>query len=432
MTKRTDTFCIMPFIHLHNMSNGLFKMCCLVEIPIVTDFGKSYFVGNQPIDEVWNSNFLKSARKLMLEGKEVPICQNCYNIEDSGGKSLRLEYNEQYTSKNSHIVDHAKDNNYEVKEFPKFIELRTGNSCNSACRMCNSNDSSLVYIENSEILKGLKSNPFESSISDHTQTIIPDPNIVIFGRSEERTNNVSYNIDAHFDEIIKNIDQIETLTLSGGEPFLLEKTTDLLEILAEKNPNVKLHINTNGSIASERIQQALSKLNNVNLSISIDGFGSVNEYIRYPLKWSKIQTNLSKFYQLRKHGFYISVNITVQSFNIFNLEELIDFLILNYPDVFIVMSPLSMPFYLNIQTLPTDLKHLIFDKNNNIIDKLKQLPSTDCISNLIRSFYSLNAYMKQFTTDILYFDMFKSNIKVYDRHRNQIITDFIPSWKPYL
>lgn len=261
MSNRTDTFCIMPFIHLHNMSNGLFKMCCLVEIPIVTDFGKSYFVGNQPINEVWNSNFLKTARKLMLDGQEVPVCTNCYQIEDSGGKSLRMEYNEQYALENQSIIENAKINDYTVLEFPQFIELRTGNACNSACRMCNSNDSSLVHIENSEIIKNLKSNPFPSADDDHTQTIVPDPNIIIFGRTEERSTNTSYNIENHFDEIIQNIENIKSLTLSGGEPFLLEKTTELLEIIANKNPNIKLQINTNGSIASERVQKALSKVN---------------------------------------------------------------------------------------------------------------------------------------------------------------------------
>ena len=131
MTKQGETFCIMPFIHLNNMSNGLFKMCCLVEKPIIDDFGNSYFIGNQPINDVWNSNFLKSARKLMIANKEVSLCHHCYKIENNGGTSLRQEYNKQYLGKNINAVDIAEQNNGEINIFPSFVELRTGNSCYS-------------------------------------------------------------------------------------------------------------------------------------------------------------------------------------------------------------------------------------------------------------------------------------------------------------
>lgn len=435
MSKNSDTFCIMPFIHLHNMSNGLFKMCCLTEIAIVDDFGKSYFVGNQPVFEVWNSNCLKAARKLMVENKKVPVCANCYKIEDAGGKSLRQEYNEQFLSKNIHIVENAKNNDYNVNEFPSFLELRTGNSCNSACRMCNSNDSSLVYIENSQIQKMLKTDPFEAGEGDHTQTIIPDPNVIIFGRTEERIGNSKSNIDVYLDEVITNINKIKDLTLSGGEPFLLEKTTDLLEIIAEKNPTINLQINTNGSIAGERIRTALSKLKNVKLCISIDGYDKVNEYIRYPLKWEKITTNLEKFESLTRDGFYLSVNVTVQIFNSFDLKNIISYFLTNHPNIFLTLTPLTSPLHFNVQTLPRHIKNDLSLFYKNYTAELSSLEQTDNIKNIIQSLNALYTFMRQISmseTDSFYFDCLKSNIKIYDKYRNQNIKEYIPALAKYL
>ena len=416
------------------MSNGLIKMCCQMEIPIVDDFGRSQFVGNQPIETVWNSNFLKSARRMMIENREVPVCTNCYQIEDSGAKSLRQEYNDQYLDKNRHIVETAKNNEYTVNQFPSFLELRTGNACNSACRMCNSNDSSLVYIENSQVLKMLKTDPFELSEDDHSQTIVPDPNIIIFGRSEERIDVVAPDIDKYLDEVMANINSIDTITLSGGEPFLLERTADLLELMSVENPNIKLNINTNGSIASDKIINALSKLNDVHLCISIDGYGPVNEYIRYPLKWSKIEKNIGKFNTLCREGFYLSFNVTVQSFNAFDLLNIVKFVGESCPTAHLNLSPLSSPFYMSLQSLPTDIKNIITEEHKKVGEFIINSNMFELFRDeLIDSLKGINKFMNLvYTQDNLNFNMFKSNIKVYDKYRNQSIHEFIPEWSKYL
>lgn len=426
MTHRKDTFCIMPFIHLHNMSNGILKMCCLSEQPFTNKHGQSIFIGNQPIEEVWNGDSIISSRRLMLENKQVPACSHCYAIEDNGGKSLRQEYNEQYLEKNKDIVEYASKNNGHVNKFPSFLELRTGNLCNSACRMCNTNDSSLVYKENTEILKTITN--FNKSIGDHIQSAIGDPNVIIFGKSDERVDTIQIDIDRYIDEVIENIDSIDTVTLSGGEPFLLEKTTELLEVMAAKNPNVKLNINTNGSITSDKIINALLKLNDVHLCVSIDGYGKTNEYIRYPLKWDKIENNIQKFSNLKRDGFYLSFNTTVQMLNIFTIDELVKFIVYQYPESHLNLSILSRPFHLNIQNLPTHIKDKIVDRNIKLINDIKD----DAPEYIISSIETINSFINAKADDSLYYDTFKSSIIVYDTFRNQSINDYIPVWAKYL
>lgn len=430
MTKNRDSFCIMPFIHLHNMSNGLMKMCCITEQPIVDDDGKTTFIGNRPIKDVWNNKFMQSIRQRMVAGEEISFCNDCYKIEDAGGKSLRTEYNNQYKEQFDSFVSQSKDNGGKIDFFPPFVELRTGNTCNSACRMCNSNDSSLVYKENKEILN--------SPYFNNPQSVIGDPEIIIFGSKNDRMNNREMNLDNHFDEIISNIDDIKIMTLSGGEPFLLEKTTILLEEIANKNPNIRLNINTNGSVLSDRIISALEKINEVRISVSIDGYGTVQEYIRYPLNWIKIEKNIQRLKNIPKHGSYLNFNITVQALNILNLESLLLFLTTKYPGHYVNLFFLTNPVYFSIQNLPQHIKDHAVELNNALSNKLRNITTnpgfeTDNKLLLVERLLELNSYMMAETnSNPVFFEQFKTNISIYDRHRKQDIKDYIPDWVTFI
>ncbi len=438
MTKKRDSFCIMPFIHLHNMSSGLMKMCCITEKPIVDDFGKTVFIGNQPINEVWNNNFMQTVRKFMLEGKELSLCKDCYDVEDSGGKSLRNEYNENYKEQFTQFIDEAKTNDGKIKTFPPFIELRTGNNCNSACRMCNTNDSSLVYKENTEIHKTLKSNGFDSRTVEHGYRMMGDPEKIIFGLQDDRMQTRVMDLDKHFDEIIENIHHIKLITLSGGEPFLLEKTAVLLEELANKNPNVILYINTNGSILSDRLISALKRIEEVRICVSLDGHGAIQEYIRYPLKWEKIERNIYQLKSLTKKGFYLNFNITVQALNVLNLDPLLTMLVTDFIGHHVNLSFLTNPTHFAVQQLPQAVKERAVELNKELANKINLVPSlpgyfTENKVRLAERLLELNSFMLAETApNPEMFERFKANIKIYDYYRKQQLADYAPDWIPFL
>lgn len=433
--NRKETFCIMPFVHLHNMSNGLLKMCCLVEKPIINDFGDTYFVGNQPIETVWNSNFLKSARKMMLNNQEVNICHHCYSIEDNGGKSLRQEYNEQYSKKYIKIVEESKNNDFNVTTFPPFVELRSGNKCNTSCRMCNPNDSSLVLQEHKKIHLTLRDTNLSPETKSNGYNMLGNPERIIFGNTDSALSKIISDIDKHYNEIIEHITEIDTLTLSGGEPFLLEKTVELFEQIREKNPNLRLNINTNGSISSDRILNAIQSMNDVRLCVSLDGYGSVQEYIRYPLKWNKIEENINSFYNSGNKNLHLSFNCTVQTFNILDLDTMILFLVRKYPKTFLNLSVLENPNFLNIKILPKEVREHAINKLNNLINELKTIidPITEHnILQLVTSLTTIISILEQSTGDAKFFGRFLDNIKIYDLYRNQDIKQMIPNWITYL
>lgn len=435
--SKSESFCIMPFICMHNMSNGLMKMCCITENPIVDDFGKNFYIGNQPVEEVWNSNFMKSARKKMLSGEKINPCKNCYNVEQSGATSLRQSYNDQYFESFRNHVEESIEKNGKITNFPAFIELRTGNTCNSACRMCNTNDSSLIYKENTHIHNTLKDKIQDPEVVSRGYITLGDPEYVIFGSSNDRMSTRVMNLDAHFNEVIENIKDIKFLTLSGGEPFLLEKTYSLLQEIVEKNPNITLYVNTNGSILTDKLVDLLKKIKEVRICVSIDGYESVQEYIRHPLKWKKINKNLNKLNTLRNKNFFLNFNITVQSFNILNLEDIIMKLLVDYSGAYVNLSILTSPDHFCIQNIPDEAKDLVKERNKNIIEKIKSIKNLRDYekynaNSVINQLQDINSFMLAKPMDQELFKRLQANIKIYDLYRNQKIEDYIPDWKQFL
>lgn len=436
--ENKKVFCIMPFMHLHNMSNGLLKICCLTERSIVDDFGNDYFIGNQSVSEVWNSNYMKKVREHMLDGTELELCKLCYKNEESGVRSLRQEYNEQYYEKNKDLVEEAKNNNNEIKSFPRFVELRTGNTCNSACRMCNSNDSHLIYKENKNILSSIHENSeISKDAKDNSSVIIGNPERIIFGNYNTELSAVQLDVEQHMDEVIDNLHNITNMTLSGGEPFLLPKTIYLLEKIADINPNIFLYINTNGTVVSDKILNILKRLNHVTLSASIDGVDGVQEYIRYPLKWNKVRDNLDKFYQIQTKKFRLTFNVTVQTLNILDLHYIVKYMKERYPESYLNLTLLHNPLHLNIEYLPTNVKKKAIKSNKKLLKYLNNVKVSEPIYeknilDLKSKIESLIHLLENSKENEKYYRRFLHSIEIFDHYRKQNIRDLIPSWKEFL
>ena len=77
--KRSDTFCILPWLHMYVNPDGSVLPCCVGEWD--KPLGN---VRQHTIKEILNDKPYKQMRKNMLEGKRCVECQACYNIEDGG------------------------------------------------------------------------------------------------------------------------------------------------------------------------------------------------------------------------------------------------------------------------------------------------------------------------------------------------------------
>ena len=87
----SDTFCMLPWMHLHAYPDGRAYPCCFAFDPYpVGDLNK------QSLKEVFNGDKMKEMRVRMLNNQKSRACAKCYDQEKSGFFSLRLSSNKHF------------------------------------------------------------------------------------------------------------------------------------------------------------------------------------------------------------------------------------------------------------------------------------------------------------------------------------------------
>jgi VCBS repeat-containing protein len=126
--------------------------------------------------------------------------------------------------------------------------------------------------------------------------------------------------------IIDNTDKFEVLRLSGGEPFYNSSVLEFIDkAIAEGTAkNITLEFHTNATLFDSELIEKLSHFQN-NLNFSIDGYGKVYEFIRYPATWTQLDNSVRSYMAKIPQRFYNIANIMMIS-NVFNLPEFIAWL----------------------------------------------------------------------------------------------------------
>ena len=90
---------------------------------------------------------------------------------------------------------------------------------------------------------------------------------------------------------------IKRLYLTGGEPTLVRRNWELLDYLKEKDlsKNIQLDFNLNCTYVPDKLLGTFKNFDSVNLRLSIDGYGKVQEYIN-PLQSGQSLKKMSENY----------------------------------------------------------------------------------------------------------------------------------------
>lgn len=299
-----DTFCVLPWVGREINWDNQDTHCCLLP--------KNYNIDQIKLD--------------LLAGVKTSACQKCWNLEEHGLKSDRQVKNsglDFYWDRDLESIrqDAVNENLNDIL----MLKLITSYTCNATCISCNASASSSWAQLN-------------------------------------RRDNPEIQLDSYkfidIDKIKTKVDfkKLKMLSLIGGEPLYEKKNFDLLEHLVELgNTNVFLSMVTNGSVKlTPRQKQVLSKFKNINFSISIDGIESVFEYMRYPLKWTDLNNNLTFFRELTDN---ISSNYTLSNLNILYHNETIEWFDKN--NIVYSVNPIYGPSWLQPRALPVSIKKLL-------------------------------------------------------------------------
>lgn len=287
-----NTFCPIPWIHYSVNSLGGIRICCIGTHKNYSYLEENKTVLNAKTDLVpRNHELYKEVRSSMLNGLKHPLCRQCWSRERNGLDSNRETYkNIFYADVMEQAVKLTKeDGSINVEDFPiRYYDLRLGNKCNCRCIICTNTNSSM-WEHNGKVTDWSGGN-FET---------------------------------LYMKEMISNLNYIDRIYLTGGEPTIIKSHWELLELIIEKgyNKNINLDYNTNGVVLTKKMLDIWEKFKAVGIGFSIDGIGEVFEKIRYPTKWSTIEKNLKLFEEYAPSNIYSSFAMTICSENILNILD---------------------------------------------------------------------------------------------------------------
>lgn len=370
----TKTFCALPWIHLATRPNGDVRVCCTAnasgagsdddkEAGLIRQEGKVVNLVTHTVEQVWNSDSMKSIRLQMLNGEVPSSCTKCFEEESKGITSKRqwetIQWNKRLDIQS--IVDQTADDGSLPVNIPYF-DLRLGNMCQLKCVMCSPHDSS-------------------SWIKDW-KLQYPKYKTIELKQDQgwDRSYDYTWYQKGSFLETMKSQShQIKELYFAGGEPLLIPEHYKILRFMVESGSakTCVLRYNSNGLELPEELFELWNEFKEVRFNFSIDAVGDKNHYIRYPSEWKTVVQNLHRLDNTPDH-IHVNIACAVQLLNILYLPELAEWKI-NQKFKKIHSHPMAngpigthlvyLPSYLNIRVLPKHLKDLaaqrIKDYTNN-------------------------------------------------------------------
>lgn len=353
LLTENETFCMMPWVHIHKTPEGVTLPCCIGNFKY-----KKAIPENSSIAESVNSDFMKQLRVDMLHGRRNAVCKACYNSEKTG-HSFRQESNQLYGKYlQENIMNTTHDgtlHNFKMRHF----DIRLNNVCNFKCRTCNAGYSSLWEAE--DIKQGLRGKTQTMSDVACTSSMLK--------------------------EILEHIPHMDRAYFAGGEPLVAEEHYLILDSLLQADrTDVCLVYNSNASKLKFKKKDVLKLWEKfeqpVEFFASVDHFGSRAEYIRHGTRWPEIEKNLKKL--KAAHNVKYSLTTTVSCLNYPTLHSFIEYIIEQdlWPQGDFQINPVWFPEYLSPQALPEAIKQQASEKLNQLLSRLEsenqEQYNTDC------------------------------------------------------
>ena len=406
------SMCILPWIHTSVKPNSEAKPCCRFQhyLPEHKDIKKVNVIDYKTPQEILNSDAYKTLREKMLRGETIPGCSKCYREEARQGHSMRIGEWANYDSEN--IV-----NNNDLKL--RYLEVAFGNYCNLACRTCNSELSTNWYEDDVELYK-------KRNYNDR--------------KPWQKVTDVEYNWSG--DEL----SELVQIKFTGGEPMLHPNFIKFIDILIKSDvaKNITLEIFTNCSwIPKEKILSRLSKFKSLQICMSIDGFGKINDYLRHKSKWETVHDSLLAWldYEKDNNSVQAILSPTISIYNMFDAFELAD----KYAQYRIArglsvelkdmkISTAVFPEYVNFRNVADKPKALNY-LDNLFNHYIKNFPDKE--SEWGARYHTVNRMYTKIKNELKnekkgVHDKFITFIRDLDELRKQRLRDYIPNLYDYL
>ena len=244
-------------------------------------------------------------QQLMLDGHRPDECHMCWHIEDSNPAAISDRI-----VKSQGWQDHIADLKIDPHYVPPMIEVVFDNYCNLSCSYCDSGQSSSWAAK-------IHKNPLQLD-TDHRH---------LYSKIHIDPGSTS---PAHLDAwlrwwpSIKH--QVQLIRVSGGEPLISKNFWKFVDSMG-KAPDLKLAINSNFSVDQHHVKklaELASNFSSVTIGASIDATGSIAEYSRQGLDYSKFINNVEYWCSETPDNCSIYLQSTVNLLNVWGLTDKFD------------------------------------------------------------------------------------------------------------
>ena len=320
-------YCPMPFRNVYSEHDGV-KPCC--------SYAKR-FTGT--IDEWLHSDELQQLQQKFLNNEIDGDCRFCKVQEDNGFVSTRQKG----------ITDHP---GYYTETNIAELDYRSNNLCNFKCRSCYAGASSawLADVKQSNYIKNLQ----------------PPVNTKIV-----------YNNSQNKNWIENNLENLQIITLAGGEPTLIDECKDLVYQLSEaKEKDRRIVIITNGSVFDNFWQEMTEKLGwYLVWVISLDAVEESAETVRHGTNWAEVDSNIQKIVKTGKNLVFNSTVSNLNVLHLYNLQQYIGNIRQDKQDKGFeckqTVKSVWMPEFMNPVNWPDDLKPKVLESLDTTIQAEK-------------------------------------------------------------
>lgn len=408
------TFCAAPWFQIRNSSKGQFIPCCEIDTNRSSFSGKKSFGWpNDSINDYLNSDYSKYLKEKLTTGTKLPECNRCWSMEKNNQVSLRQKINDDITRSQpfgkSWLKAYFDKKHDHTHDLLTSADIKLTNICNFSCLMCNPADSSQIY----RSWEKQKNNYFVAKVLDKDPTYFEDIKYIYKEKQ-------SYQL---LRDVISN--GVKYIKLLGGEPLIDEPALQILEqVPLDKKEKITLFFVTNGSINLSSITQRLEGYKDVLFSISLEGIGPVQDFVRQNSNWQNIENNIDEY--ISKYGTTkLGIAHTIQALTLFHFDKLYNWC--EKKSIRISIAILHDPDYLSLECIPTNLK-------KQIVKKLKGITPIGNL-HIFLSTHSVNVE----SLDKILEDVKFNNKKLQELKKflewvdsEQKWKHILPEWLPYL
>lgn len=412
LLNKSDTFCMLPWMHLNIATSGDIRPCCVSN--------SSHPVGDSRTDtleEAFNSPQMRQLRLDMINDVKNDSCRSCYFKESGGVDSTRKWQTERWQKYFYRVEEMEEDGTVKETTLP-YVDFRFSNKCNLRCVSC----------------------------TPHSSSSWRGDAIKLWNVSGEeidrltRTRNIEREVSEIYELLGDTLDDVEEIYFAGGEPMIMPEHWAMLNhLIAIGKTNIKIRYSTNFTkfeYQGQEIFDLWNKFDDVEVGISMDGTHARGEYIRKGIKWENVEKRIVELKERCPRARF-KIDCATSIYNIMHVADFHDYMVDNG---FIDWHQFHMvtvygPLHVSSQALHPQLKDKAARRIDLHVSKLELIRDSDDpkiahrYDLLIRKFKNMKSFMYANDTYEERKDEFVEYVTKLDEIRGTPILDVLPELK---